>query len=203
MNTFRLIAAALFVSALFAISAFAQAAQPAPSKIVYINVAAFDDDKAGITKYIAVMKALDTEFAGVNGELQTMATRYQTLGKEIQALQASATNNPKVPIDQKAATAKVDEYQKLERDIKFKQEDAKARFQSRYNTVVGPVYQDIMKALQDFAKQKGYSMILDAAKLDEAGIILAVGNDSADVTKDFVTFYNARPAGTAAATTPK
>jgi Skp family chaperone for outer membrane proteins len=204
MKTFRLFAAGLFIAAFFSISVFAQTAQPSSSgKIVYINVVAFNADKGGITKYITAVNSLDSEFKTVNTELQTMGTRYQTLANEIKSIQERSRDpKNKVPIDERSAQTKIDEYGKLERDIKFKQEDAKARFQSRYSVVVGPIMQDIMKAMQDFAKQKGYSMILDAAKLDEAGIILAVGNDSADVTKDFITFYNSRPAGTASVDKP-
>lgn len=206
MTTFRLITAAFFLTALFAVSAFAQAAQPAaPSKIVYINVGAFDgDDKSagGITKYVTAMNALEKEFAPVQTDIQGMVTKYQALGTEIQGLQKTQAN-PNVPVANSGLQTKIDQYQQMERDIKFKQEDAKAKYQARYGQVVGPVMQDIMKSLQDFAKQKGYSMVLDAAKLDEAGIILAVGNDSADVTKDFITFYNGRPAGTATTAVPK
>lgn len=201
MKTLRLFAAALFVAAVFSVSAYAQATA-ATGKIVYINVAAFGEDKVGIAKYITAATALDNEFKPVNAELQTMGTRYQNLQKEIQTFQEQAKNS-KVPINTATIQTKADEYGKLERDIKFKQEDAKARFQTRYGQLVGPVMQDIMRAMQDFAKQKGYSMILDAAKLDEAGIVLAVGNDSADVTKEFVAFYNTRPAGSAAAATPR
>lgn len=198
MNTFRLIAVGLFLTALFAVSAFAQAAQPAAGgRIVYVNVAAFDDAKGGINKYVTAMNVLEGEFRTVNQDLQSSATRLQTLQKDIQTLQDQASGG-KVPVDPKTAQAKVDEFENLKRDYTRKQEDSKAKFQSRYGVVVAPIMQDIMKSMQDFAKQKGYSMILDAAKLDEAGIILAVGNDSADVTKDFITFYNARPAGTAA-----
>lgn len=196
MNTFRFFAVALFLTALLSVSAFAQGApqSAAGGKIVYVNVTAFDDDKGGITKYVTVMNALDKEFQPVNTQIQSMATRYQSLGTEIQNLQKAATN-VNVPASNTQLQSKMDEYGKLERDIKFQQEDAKAKFQSRYQVVVAPVMQDIMKSLQDFAKQRGYSMILDAAKLDQAGIILAVGNDSADVTKDFIAFYNGRSGG--------
>lgn len=206
MTKFRLITAVFFLTAICAISAFAQTAAPAAaSKIVYVNVGAFDgDDKGagGITKYTTAMNALDAEFKAPQAELQTMATKQQALATEIQGLQKTQ-QNPNVPAANSGLQAKIDQYQQTDRDFKFKQEDLKAKFQSRYAVVVGPVMQDIMKSLQEFAKQKGYSMVLDAAKLDEAGIILAVGNDSADVTKDFITFYNARPAGTASTATPK
>ncbi|MGI9034806.1 MAG: OmpH family outer membrane protein [Pyrinomonadaceae bacterium] len=208
MKTFRLITAAFFVAAIFAVSAFAQAAQQpaAPGKIVYINVDAFAGDEknvGGIPSYITAMTTLEDEFKPVNNDLQALGVKYQAWGTEIQNLQKTASN-PNVPAATSATLqSKIEQYQQMERDIKFKQEDAKAKYQARYNTIVGPVMQDILKSLQDFAKQRNYSMILDAAKLDEAGIILAVGNDSADVTKDFIAYYNSRPAGTATTATPK
>jgi Skp family chaperone for outer membrane proteins len=108
-----------------------------------------------------------------------------------------------VPIDQKTAAAKVEEYQTLELTIKRKQEDAKARAARREPAVMGPIRQEIGKALQDYATQKGYAMILDAAKLDGAGLILAFDAAKVDVTKDFIAFFNARPATTATTTTPR
>lgn len=201
MKTFRLFAAVLFVAALFAVSAFAQTTQPAAGKIGVINTTAFDDDKAGITKYTNAMNTLENEFKPVNTELQTMVTKYQNMQKEIQTLQEQAQKGT-VPVNQATIQAKIDEYGKLERDIKFKQEDAKARFTSRQSTLMGPILQDIGKAMQEFAKQKGYMMILDIAKMADADLILAM-DDKADITKEFIVFYNARPAGTATATTPK
>ena len=198
MKTFRLFAAVLFVAALFAVSAYAQTtAQPAASgKIGVINTSAFDNDKAGITKYTNAMNALEKEFAPAQQELQTMVTKYNSMAEEIKKLQNPGQN---VPINQSTIQAKIDEYGKLERDIKFKQEDAKARYQSRYSALVGPVMQDIGKAIQDYAKQKGFVLILDIAKMADADLILAL-DEKADVTKDFITFYNARPAGTASTT---
>lgn len=201
MKTFRLYVAVLFVTGLFAVSAFAQAVPTAASgKIAIINTQAFDDAKAGITKYTNAMNTLDRDFAADNTALQTMGTKYQALQEEIRKLQAQPAS---VPIPQTTVQAKIDEYGKLEREIKFKQEDAKARFESRRAAVLGPVLQDIGKAMQDFAKQKGYVMILDASKMAQSGLLLAVGDDKADVTKDFITFYNARPATTATTVVPR
>src|SRR5687767_2491075 len=115
MKTFRLFAASLFVAALFAVSVFAQA--PAASgKIAVINTQAFDDAKVGITKYTNAMNTLENEFKPVNVELQGMATKYQNLATEIQNMQKNA--NPAVPMNPTTVQAKIDEYGKLERDIK-------------------------------------------------------------------------------------
>jgi len=196
MKTFRLFAVSFFLTALLAISAFAQAQ---PTKIVVINTLAFEDDKAGITKYVNAMKSLREEFKPTDTDLQSRATRLQALQKEIQALNDQIAAG-KVPVDKKAAQAKVDEFESLKREFTRKQEDFKVKFERRRPVVMGPISQDISKAIQDFAKQKGYSLILDAAILQESGLILGIGNDSVDVTKDFITFYNARPASTATTT---
>jgi Skp family chaperone for outer membrane proteins len=203
MKTFRSTFAGLLVAvAFFAVSTFAQtgtASTAGNAKIVVIDTGAFGDDKAGITKYRNAMKSLDTEFATVQNDLTTTANRITTLQKEIQTLQDQAAGG-KVPVDQKSAQTKVDQYQTLSTDFKRKQEDAKARFDRRQAQVMGPIMQDIFKAMQDFATQKGYDMILDAVKLDAQQMILAFIPSKVDVTRDFITFYNSRPASTASAT---
>ena len=65
---------------------------------------------------------------------------------------------------------------------------------------MGPVYSDIMKALNEYAKQKGYAVIFDGVKLDQAQILLGF-DEKYNVTDDFIAFYNARPATAATATT--
>jgi len=203
MKRFSLLAASFVFAAVFAVSAFGQApAQPAasaPFKLPVINTAAFDD-KAGITRYTTAMNALETEFAPVQKEIQDMVTKYQALGAEIEKLR---NPNPSVPVNQQSIQAKIDEFQSLETTIKRKQEDAKAKFERREPQVMGPIRQEIGRALQDYAKQKGFALILDAAKLDGAGLILAFDETKVDVTKDFITFFNSRPATTATTATPK
>ncbi|HEX8286695.1 MAG TPA: OmpH family outer membrane protein [Pyrinomonadaceae bacterium] len=201
MKTFRLVAATFVFAALFAVSAFAQAAAPT-GKVGLINTFAFEDEKAGITKYRNAIGTVDTEFKPDNDKLRASAQRYETLRKELEGIQEQIKKGTKVPFSDAALQTKVDDLGKLERDIKFQQEDAKARFERRYQAVVGPILNDIMKAMQDFAKQKGYAVILDGAKLQESGILMAF-DEKYNVTTEFITFYNARPAGTATTATPK
>ncbi len=79
-----------------------------------------------------------------------------------------AAKGTKIPISDADIQKKADDLEKMGRDIKFKQEDLKNQYQRRYQVVVGPIYGDIMKALQEFTKQKGYAVIFDGAKLEEA-----------------------------------
>lgn len=204
MKTFRLIAVSFIFAAIFAVSAFAQAAQPAPGRVGLVNTLAFGGDEkgtGGITKFKNALKSVDDEFKPVNDKLRTMGTKYQTLGQEIETMRKNASN-PAVPMKPETVQAKVDEFQLLETQIKREQEDAKAKYERRYQQVIGPVYNDILRAMNDFAKQKGYAVILDGAKLEQADILLGF-DEKYNVTDEFITFYNARPAGAATATATK
>lgn len=201
MRKISLIAATFLFAALFAVPASAQAQPAAGPKIAVINTAAFDG-KDGIVRYNNAMNSLDTEFKPVETKIQGMVTRYTALGGEIKKLQDAINTPGGPPVDQAQANAKVTEYQNLEKSIKREQEDAKANFERRQQAVLGPILQEIGKAMQDYANQKGYDLILDAAKLDSAGLILAFNPAKVDVTKDFVVFFNARPATAATAATP-
>ena len=202
MRRFTTIAASFFFAAIFAASAFGQAAAPAAGRIGLVNTYAFGDEKAGIGKFKTAMASLEREFTPVNDELKKLGTDYNTLGTSIQTRQKQlAAGGTTVPIKQADLQADIDKFQALETTIKRKQEDAKAQYEKRYQSVVGPIYGDIVKAMNDFAKQKGYAIILDGAKLEESGLLMGF-DDKYDVTKEFVTFYNARPAGTATTATP-
>jgi Skp family chaperone for outer membrane proteins len=204
MKRFSFIAVSFIFAAITAVSAFGQtggAAPAAPFRMAVIDTGAFDS-KDGITRYATAMNALESEFKPLETEITGLVTKYNALGVEIKKLQDQAAAGT-VPIDQKTAQSKVEEYQTLELTIKRKQEDAKARAARREPQVMGPIRAEIGKALQDFANQKGFALILDAAKLDGAGLILAFDAAKVDVTKDFITFFNARPATTATTTVPR
>lgn len=200
MKAFRLFTLSLFTGIIFSFSAAAQANAQA-TKIGLIDTQAFGET-GGIKKYADGRTTLEKEFAPVNAELQTMGTRYGNLEKEINNMREQV-GKPGSTVTAAAVQAKIEEYDKLGRDIQYKQEDAKARSVTRYNAVMGPVIQDIGKAIQEYSKQKGYTIIFDASKLASSGLILAIGDTGVDVTKDFITYYNARPAGATTTAAPK
>ena len=202
MKRISLAVACLTFAAIFAGTAMAQAgAAPAGAgKIGIVVVEEFAADKGGIAKYKAALTALEKEFEPLNTKLRTSAARYQTLGQEIEKLrQPPAAGVPVASTNQTQLAAKADELQTLEKQIKRDQEDAKAQYERRSAVVVGPIYGDIMKALNEYAKKNGYAVILDGVKLDQAQILLGL-DEKYNVTQDFITFYNARPAGAATAT---
>ncbi len=184
------------VFALFAAAAASAQAPAATGKVGLINMEALAD-KDGATRFINALTALDKEFEAEIKALQTLSDTINTKTQELQKL-ADQARTPNSPISVESLRQKNDEIEGMKRQFGFKQEDLKARVDSRRQIVVGPIYAEVRVALRDFALQKGYSMILDGGKLEEAGLLMAF-DTKYDVTKDFITFFNARPAGTAPA----
>jgi len=195
MKKFGSIAATLAFVVMLGTAALAQA--PA-GKIGWVETGAFVDEKEGILKFINAYKTLETEAKPRVAELNTLQTRIQTIANDIEKM----TSNPAIPVDQKAAVAKREEGEKLAREFEFKKKEYEAWTQKRGNEVVGPVQADIGKALGEFGKLKGYMVIFDVDKLAQAGAIVHL-DPAANITKEFVTFYNARPAAAATAIAPK
>lgn len=188
MKFSRLIVVSLIFAAFLAVSAAAQTTAPG-TKVGLIDSRFFLDEKAGIKRYVDAVTTINTEFKTVAAELDTINAKLIALDKEIKALQEQAQKG--VQINQTLATAKLDEFDKLNREYKFKKEGAEANYGRRQQIVLNPIRQDIGNAIQEFAKKNGYVIIFDISK-DQAGVFLAF-DEKALVTQAFITFYNTRP----------
>jgi Skp family chaperone for outer membrane proteins len=129
----------------------------------------------------------------VNDGFNTIRTELDTMNNRLKALAAEIENMRKQPSpDARAMQAKVDEAEQLQRSLNWKAEDAKTAYSKRESQVLNPIRTAIGQSLQEFAKAKGFALIFDAAK-DQTGLLVAVGDQSVDVTKDFIAYYNAKP----------
>src|SRR5689334_21346928 len=122
MRRSSILAVGLFLTALFAVSAFPQgvAAQTAPNgKIGLIDTGAFFDDKpgAGIPKLKNAVNSVNAEFKSVNDELASLGTQYQTKVDEYNKLKGAT-----VPANENDLVAKATAIQDMETTIKRKQE---------------------------------------------------------------------------------
>lgn len=179
----------------FAASAFSQAQVPA-GKIAIINSQFFAADTGGITKYLNAVKALQTELDPKYKELRDIQTRLQKLSDDLTAM----TKNPAVPVKQEDVQAKQDEGQRLQREFDFKKKEAEAFADKRSAAVLGPIQADIGKAIQDYATSKGYTIVFDLDKIGDAVLAL---DAKTDITKEFIAYYNTRPATAATTATTK
>lgn len=188
----RLMPAMLLLLASAAV--YGQGATPAGSKIVIVDTAAFFNEKTGISRIVTAAKNLNTELAGRRAEVQQIVARVDAVNKELEALQANAVKG--IPVDERTFQTKAQELDRLKREGKYKEDDFNAWAQKRQSETVGPVYSDVLRVLGEYVKSRDYGIIFDAAK-DQSGLLI-YASEKFDITKDFIAFYNARPATTIA-----
>ncbi|MEO7674624.1 MAG: OmpH family outer membrane protein [Pyrinomonadaceae bacterium] len=186
MNNLKLLTVSFAIAVIFAASAIAQTTgtSPVPSKIGWIDTGSFADEKNGVTRFLNGLKAIDAEFKPKVAELERIKVKLTVI--------SDALRNPNTAVPESLQT-KRDEGERLQREAEFKKKEYEALYTKRRNEVIGPISADIIKAMQDFARQKGYAVILDIGSLAQTNSILIL-EPSADTTKEFVAFYNARPA---------
>jgi len=94
--------------------------------------------------------------------------------------------------------AKIDTLDQQRREYTRKGEDAKAQYQRRYQDLFFPLQNEVSKALDEYAKAHGITMIIDGSQAP----ILYVA-ESMDITRAFISEYNLKNPVTAQVTPPK
>jgi Skp family chaperone for outer membrane proteins len=171
--------------------AAAQAANVPVGKIAVIFSEAFQDSKLGITKFAVIQNQLNTEFKKPQEDLDAAAKQVQALQDEIARLQKSAA-----PADPKAIQAKMDQLDQLKKDSQRKLEDTQALYQKRRTDLLGPLQDEVGKALDVFAKTHGITMVIDGSQVP--GVIYA--SDTLDITRIFISDFNSKNPAAAAST---
>jgi outer membrane protein len=158
------------------------------AKVALVDTDAFLDEKVGIQRLLAAAKKLENEFQPRRTELGNLQAQVEKMTADLQ--KAMAVQDPKASAQQQ------DAIETKKRDITRKTEDAQNDYKARMQTLLGPVYDDISKALDAFAKAHGITLILDVTKVQ--GIVSADG--SLDITKAFITEFNSKNPATASLT---
>lgn len=203
MKIIRAIAAVAFFAAISAASVVAQpkpTTTPAPAttgsatgnvpdtKLALVDTDQFLDEKAGIVRLVTAAKKVENEFLPRRTELQTLQSQIDKMTADLQKA---------APVqDQKVSAQQQDAIDSKKRDLTRKTEDAQSQYQKRLQEMLGPVYDDIGKALDAYAKAHGITLILDVTKIQ--GIVSAA--DSLDITRAFITEFNSKNPATASLT---
>ena len=141
MKRFNLLAVSFLFAAIFSVSAFAQAgAVPAASKIGWLDTGAFADEKEGVTKYVAGLKALDNEMKPRVTELQTMQSKLKVISDDLAKMQA----NTAVPVDRKLLRPSRTGTETAENLI-FKKKEIRPPVEKRQRQVLRPVSATIFR----------------------------------------------------------
>ena len=158
------------------------------AKVALVDTDAFLDPKAGIQRLVTAAAKLESEFQPRRTELVNLQAQVDKMTADLQ--KAAPVQDPKVSAQQQ------DAIDLKKRDITRKTEDAQRDYQARMTALLGPVYDEVGKALDAFAKAHGITMILDVTKVQ--GIVSADG--SLDITKAFITEFNSKNPATASLT---
>jgi len=169
----------------------AQSAVLPDTKIALVDTDQFLDEKGGIARLVAAAKRVENEFQPRRTELQTLQAQIDKMTTDLQ--KAGPVQDPKVSAQQQDA---IDTKKK---ELQRKGEDAQAGYNKRLQDVLGPVYDEIGKALDVYAKAHGITLVLDVTKVQ--GIVSA--SDSLDITRPFISEFNSKNPATASLTPPE
>jgi Skp family chaperone for outer membrane proteins len=152
----------------------------------------FQDPKAGIARFTVTLTKLNGEFQKIQDDLNQTAQRLTALQNEVTQLQQSGGATPA------QIQAKIDTLDQQKRDYQRKGEDAKAQYQKRYKDLFTPLQDDISKALDAYARDRGITLIIDGSQVP---VLYAA--ESMNLTSAFISEYNQKNPATAQATPPK
>jgi Skp family chaperone for outer membrane proteins len=157
---------------------------PVPdSKIALIDTTMFGDEKSGIFRYIDAARSVRAEFLTRTNELENLQNRLEALVNEIQTLSKSPV------VDQKTIQAKQQQGVTLQNEFKTKKDRLDEDVSKRAEQVIAPISNQIGQAMDQFARQRGITMTLDASKLLPA-ILTAV--PAMDLTQAFIADFNSK-----------
>jgi Skp family chaperone for outer membrane proteins len=206
MKIDRLIVAIAFVLALAVSPIMAQTRPAAPAsspagstgtvpdgKIAVINTDLFLDPKTGIAKFVNLINTLNREFQPRQNELVQIQEKIKQLTNEVNTAQAASA-----VVDQKSIQAKIDQVEQLKKDATRKAEDGQAAFDRRRKELFAPMQDEIARALEAYAKQRGISVLIDGSQVP-----LVYAAESIDITRAFINDFNGKNPATAAVTPPK
>jgi outer membrane protein len=154
----------------------------------------------------AVIQSKDGQTAA-----KALTERFEPRKRDIEA-KAQSVNALEDQLRKSQNTASADALRKLQGDIDAKkkslqrdQEDAEAEYQQEYGKVMNDLGGRLMQVIDKYARDKGFSLILDVGSQQTPVLWIATG---VDITADIIAMYDAnapstmKPAGGAAAPVP-
>lgn len=181
------VALVLTLASGLALHAAAQTSTPAtaattaaagPAKIAII---AFQPAVAQTNEGQRAFADLQKKYTPKQTQLKALSDEIDKLTKDLQA------QGDKLSDAERAARAKTidDKKKQLERSA----EDAQNDFQNEMNELYGALAQKVYDVLNDYAKQHGYTLVLDIAQ-QQNPVLFA--SDSTNITKQVIDAYNTK-----------
>jgi Skp family chaperone for outer membrane proteins len=166
--------------------AFAQSPTTSPTPVcvtVAFNTAVFQTAEAQ-----HILKDLQAKFAPRQTHLQQLNAEVESLKKQINDSGTSLTDSEK--------SAKMHTLDTEERQLQREADDFKADTDSASQQAFQTVAQKLYTFLQDYAKQRAYTIVIDRGS--DAAPVVWYAAPNADITADLIKAYDLKAAATPA-----
>jgi outer membrane protein len=179
-------------------SAYAQTSD-APAGPLKIAVVSFQDVVTQTNEFQRNFADLQKKYDPKRQQLKAMGDEIDTLTKQLDAQGASLSD-----ADRASRTRAIDGKKKQAQRLA---DDAQKDFQDEVQQIFNSTASKVGDLLMDYAKQQGYTLVLDGGELQQGPFVLYTV-PSTDISKAIVDAYNlksgvAAPASPPAAPTPK
>ena len=183
----RLVAPAL-VLVFSGVAAFGQAS--AVAKAATLQGSAFYDEKIGINTLVKAQAALEAEFKSRKDDLDQKSAKINALNKEIADLKAELPNLDAANrlAQQGLIDSKTTRVQAAITQGQILQKESQVAYELREKELVGPIMDEISKAIETFAKSHDIDVLIDLSKYQ--GVYFF--STPPDITAAFIADFNAR-----------
>jgi outer membrane protein len=166
----------------FALSAVAQTA-PAPTGPVKIAVIAFQAAIGQTNEFQRDFADLQKKFDPKRQQIKALDDEIDTLTKQLQAQGDKLSE-----AERTSRTKTIEDKTKQEKRIG---EDAQSDFQQAVQELFGGMASKVGEVLDSYARQQGYSVVLDVSQSQQAPLVL-YASPSTDITKAVLEAYNVK-----------
>ena len=175
---------AAVVASGFALSAAAQTPAVAPAGAPKVAVIAFQAAVTATNEFQRDFGDLQKKFEPQRSQLKSLGDEVDSLTKQLQAQAATLSD-----ADRAAKAKAIDDKKKQAQRIA---EDAQNDYQQAMQDTFGKVAQKVDDVLNTYAKEQGFTVVIDATENQQQQPLVLYAAPSSDITKAIVDAYNAK-----------
>lgn len=169
----------------FALSAAAQTpAASATATSAKVAVIAFQAAVTATNEFQRDYGDLQKKFEPQRSQLKSLSDEVENLTKQLQTQSATLSD-----ADRAAKAKTIDDKKKQAQRIA---EDAQNDYQQAMQETFGKVAQKVDEVLNSYAKEQGYTVVIDATENQQQGPLVLYAAPSSDITKAVVDAYNTK-----------
>ena len=175
---------AAVVASGFALSAAAQTPATASAGAPKVAVIAFQQAVTATNEFQRDFGDLQKKFQPQRSQLKSLGDEVDSLTKQLQAQGATLSD-----ADRANKAKAIDDKKKQAQRIA---EDAQNDYQQAMQDTFGKVAQKVDDVLNSYAKEQGFTVVIDASENQQQQPLVLYAAPSSDITKAIVDAYNAK-----------